>query len=153
MQSPPTSAGLTVQAKSTINAPLERVWSVLVDFPRYGEWNTFVPIVQTTSQIGSALNMHVQMRKGLRVKFTTTITALERPSSLAWKTRLPSWLLASERFQTITPIDANTTCYETSETFTGLLASLLKLLLNKDLQRGFTSVAQNLKIRAESLSD
>lgn len=150
MQIPEASGRFSVQASSIINAPLERVWSVLVDIERYGEWNTFVPSMQSSFQVGSLLTMRVQMRRGLQVKSVETITAIEPQRLLSWKTRYPHWLLQGDRYQVVTAIDANTTQYWTRESFTGILTPLLKALLGTDLQRGFDAVAQNLKERAEA---
>jgi hypothetical protein len=151
MQVPETSGWFSVQETITINAPLEHVWSVLMDIERYGEWNTFVPSMKSSFQVGALLTMQVQMRKNLQVKSVETITAIEPNRLLAWKTRSPEWFLRGERFQVLTAIDAETTQYWTREGFTGILAPLLKIMLGKDLQRGFQAVAQNLKARAEQL--
>jgi hypothetical protein len=150
MQHSEPSSAYSVQAEITINAPLERVWSVLVDLERYKEWNTFVPSMQSTFQVGSLLAMGVQMRKRLYVKSVETITAIEPNHLLAWKTRSPEWFLQGERFQVITAIDKDTTRYWTREAFSGIFAPVIKLLFGKDLQHGFDAVAQNLKTRAES---
>lgn len=146
-----TTGWFAVQATITINAPLDCVWSILVDLERYHEWNTFVPVMQSSFQVGSLLTMQVRMNKRLKVKSVETITAIEPPHMLSWKTRSPAWLLRGERFQTLTAIDANTTRYWTREAFTGLLAPVLKITLGKDLQRGFNAVAENLKARAEAI--
>ncbi len=145
-----TPGWFSVQAAITINAPLAHVWSVLVDLERYREWNTFVPSMQSSFQVGSILTMQVQMRKGFQVKSIETITAIEPQHLLAWKTRSPAWLLRGERFQVLTAIDSGKTQYWTREAFTGILAPLLQILLARDLQRGFDAIAQNLKARAES---
>ncbi|HLG64693.1 MAG TPA: SRPBCC domain-containing protein [Ktedonosporobacter sp.] len=147
-----TTGWFAVQATITINAPLDCVWSVLIDLERYHEWNTFVPVMHSSFQVGELLTMYVRMNKRLQVKSIETITAIEPMRLLAWKTRSPGWLLRGERFQTLTPIDANTTQYWTREAFTGLLAPALKITLGKDLQRGFNAVAENLKARAEALN-
>ncbi|KAI0672203.1 hypothetical protein C8Q78DRAFT_733942 [Trametes maxima] len=41
---PPSSYNgtFTVNATSVINAPVEKVWDILLDFPNYGAWNPFV---------------------------------------------------------------------------------------------------------------
>ena len=150
MSLPRPSGWFTVQASATINAPLARVWAVLVDLDRYGEWNTFVPSMHSTFQVGSKLTMQVQMRKGLRVTSVETITAIDDQRLLAWKTRFPAWILGSERFQVVTSLDAEHTEYMTRESFKGLLAPLVQLLFGKDLERGFAAVARDLKARAES---
>lgn len=149
---PHTAASHTwsVQAEITINAPLARVWSVLVDLERYGEWNTFVPSMQSSFHVGSRLKMGVQMRKGLFVTSIETITAIEPLQLLAWKTRSPEWFLQGERFQRITALDEQSTQYWTQEAFSGMFAPVIKSLFGGDLQRGFTAVAHNLKERAES---
>src|SRR5579884_1823313 len=137
MQVPESSGWFAVQASTIINAPVEHVWSILVDLDRYGEWNTFVPSMQSAFQAGSLLTMQVQMRPNMRTTSIETITAIEPQRLLAWKTRSPAWFLSGERFQLVTSIDANTTRYWTRESFTGVMAPVLKLLLEKDLQRGF----------------
>jgi hypothetical protein len=150
MQVPESSGWFAVQASTIINVPVEHVWSVLVDLERYGEWNTFVPSMQSSPfQVGSLLTMQVQMRENLRVKSVETITVIEPDRMLAWKTRSPAWFLRGERFQVLTPTDAGTTQYWTREAFTGIIAPLIKIMFEKDLQRGFQAVAQNLKARVE----
>ncbi|KAL6302622.1 hypothetical protein BKA93DRAFT_392306 [Sparassis latifolia] len=43
---PPFSPIITLGASSIIDAPIEKVWDVLVDFPSYGEWNDMVYAVK-----------------------------------------------------------------------------------------------------------
>lgn len=149
MQIPENSGWFAVQAEITIDAPLKHVWSILIDFERYHEWNTFVPSMQSSIQVGELLTMQVKMREGRMVKSVETITAIEPERLLAWKTRAPTWLLQGERFQLIRQIDANRTYYWTRESFTGIIAPLLKIMYAQDLHRGFNTVAQDLKARAE----
>lgn len=144
--------GFTVQANSTINVPLAQVWSVLTDLERYAEWNTFVPFMQSPLQVGSLLIMGVQLNRHIRFKMRETVTGVEPQHQLSWKTRLPAWYLYSERIQTILSLDTDTTYYVTRETFTGLMAPFLQLLLGKYLQREFESLALHLKRRAELLT-
>jgi hypothetical protein len=148
---PKPSGWFSVQASIDIDAPLEQVWSVLVDLERYRLWNTFVPSMLSSFQVGSMLTMQVRLRKGIQVKSVETITAIEDQHLLAWITRAPGWLLQGERFQVITSIDAHRTHYWTREAFTGVLAPVLQILLGKDLRRGFEAVARDLKARAELL--
>lgn len=143
------SGEFTVAASLTIDAVPEQVWAVLVDFSHYEAWNSFVPKARASAQVGSRLAMRVQMRKNWLVGVSTRITIVDPPARLAWRTRYPRWLLFSERTQVLTPLAPHLTHYQTSETFTGLLAPLLKFLLEKDLQRGFESMAHNLKRRTE----
>lgn len=151
-QSLPLKSGwFTVQVRTTIQAPVERVWSILTDLEKYHEWNSFVPSMQSDFQVGSLLTMRVQMRENFVTTSVETITAIEPEHLLAWKTRLPAWFLRGERLQELKPIDTGTTEYFTRETFTGLFAPVLQLMYARDLQHGFDAVAQDLKVRAETV--
>ena len=97
--------------------------------------------------------MRVRLRKWLYVKSVETITAIAPQYLLAWKTRSPDWFLQGERFQVLTMIDTNTTQYWTRESFSGIFAPVLKILLARDLQHGFDAVAQNLKAHIERQAD
>ena len=47
-----------------INAPVSKVWEVLVDFEAYSEWNPFtVQVDADLSQLGSDVGLHVQMNQ------------------------------------------------------------------------------------------
>jgi uncharacterized protein YndB with AHSA1/START domain len=42
----------TIRAEIEIDAPIEQVWAVLSDLPRYGEWNPFTPRVDGHLAVG-----------------------------------------------------------------------------------------------------
>jgi len=42
-----------------INAPPERVWKVLLDFPAWKEWNPFIPSVSGKLEVGARLHITV----------------------------------------------------------------------------------------------
>jgi hypothetical protein len=151
IQIPKDSGWFSVQSSSTIHVPVAQVWSILTDLKHYSEWNTFVPSMESDFHVGSVLTMGVQMRANMHTTSVETITAIEPERLLAWKTRSPVWILRGERFQLVTSVDTNTTQYWTRESFKGILAPVIQLLFGKDLQRGFDSVAQNLKTHAEKL--
>lgn len=140
-----------VEAETTIDAPAQRVWAVLTDLERYGEWNRFVPAMTVPALgVGATLRMDVQLCPRWRVISVETVTVVEPLRRLAWRTRAPAWLLRGERFQTLEPAAGERTRYHTVEAFSGLLAPLLKGLLAGDLQRGFAQVAHDLKARTEA---
>ncbi|OSX55870.1 hypothetical protein POSPLADRAFT_1063382 [Postia placenta MAD-698-R-SB12] len=42
LPSPSFQGPLMISASSVIDAPIDKVWQILVDFTSYAEWNTFV---------------------------------------------------------------------------------------------------------------
>jgi uncharacterized protein YndB with AHSA1/START domain len=42
-----------------IDAPPQRVWEVLLDFPAWKQWNQFIPSVNGTLQVGRHLSIKV----------------------------------------------------------------------------------------------
>ena len=47
-----------------IDAPADFVWQVLVDYPRYPEWNPYTVQVSTTLDIGSPIDLTVPAMDG-----------------------------------------------------------------------------------------
>ena len=44
-----------------IEAPAQRVWEILVEVERYGEWNPFTTRVDTSLEVGSPVDLYVSL--------------------------------------------------------------------------------------------
>ena len=132
-----------------IEAPVERVWEVLVDFARYGEWNPFTTSVDTDSAVGSPVDLHVRLGP-LRVKQRERIEVVDPPHLLAWSTKTGHRLLLSARREQRLEALGEARCrYVTTDAFAGPLTPLVVLLFGRLVRGGFNAMARALKERAE----
>ena len=141
------------EATIDIDAPLARVWAVMLDFPRYGEWNPFIVRAELTGppQIGAALRLQVRWHDGTGATSGERITELTPPTRLVYRFTGPLHtlgLVRATRVQRLEPLPNDRTRYITREDFNGLLTAALPLAKIRD---GFTRHARALKSRAETL--
>jgi hypothetical protein len=141
-----------VESSVEIHAPIETVWNVLMDLDNYHAWNRFTPKVETTLEVGSPVLLHVQMTPKKRIRQKEWVRVVEPESELAWgMTMGHPILLRAHRSQTLTPLDARTTRYETVDEMHGILVPLVKMIYGKHIELGFDALVEGLRIRAESL--
>ena len=149
-------------ATTEIDAPLDLVWSVMVDTDRYPEWNPFVVRVECagTPEVGTPIRLHVEFAGGKQVESPERITALEEPydddgtrrAALAyvyegWPAKLG--LVRGTRWQRLSQSLGGATRYETVEEFSG---PLVPLAGPERVEEGFRRHAEALRLRAEQLS-
>lgn len=133
-----------------IAAPAERVWDILVDFDRYGEWNPFTTRVEASLEIGAPVMLHVRLGR-LKRKQPERIETVEPPHLLAWGVTMGArFLLVARREQRLEPLGANRCRYVTTDETRGLLTPLVALLFGRLIRRGFNDLATALKTRAEA---
>jgi len=141
-----------------------------MDLPSYKEWNTFVRFMKVTNReklpledqtIAEGKNMQivVSMMPTLSEPryidrgnaFVVVSTYDPENYRVAWKAdMLPSFLLNTERWQTLTVDEATGhTKYETFEFFGGILAYITKFMVGSKLAVCFQAAADSLKKRAE----
>lgn len=138
-----------VRAEIEIDAPIERVWQILVDLDRYQEWNPFTPRVETSLRVGDPIHLYVRL-VGKRLTHRVEYVTRSEPYALGWEMKLGArFLLHAERVQVLTPLDPNRTHYVTEDCFTGWLRPLVFALFGPAMQRGFTDCAWGLKKAAE----
>lgn len=143
-----------IEAEIAIDAPLERVWAILVDVAAYPEWNPFVPRVETDgdpTSIGTRMRFLVRWSNGGVARSVEEVTACEPPASgaalwsYAYRGPLATLgLVRGTRTQTLER-RGDQTIYRSVEPFTGVLLAFVPL---DDVKDGFERQARALRARA-----
>jgi len=159
----------SVSSSILIDAPIEKVWSILLDFPSYKEWNPFArgqtivdksgnPLPDQTPAEGKYLliaPVHLPptmdepgwFQKQSAFEIITTVDHENHRAAWA-NVALPKFLLSAERWQALSVVDGRTK-YETTEVFGGVLAYLVKFFMYRKLVLGFNAQTVGLKEQAE----
>ena len=149
-------------ASAEIDAPLDLVWTVMLDTDRYGEWNPFVERAETVSPaaVGDPIVLHVRWPNGRTTRSPERISAVEPPYADGATTRallayvyegLPArlGLVRGTRFQRLSQVAGGPTVYDTVEEFSG---PLVRFAGPARVADGFRRHAEALKARCERAS-
>ena len=145
-----------------IEAPIDLVWSVMLDTGRYGEWNPFIVAIDRLEQrpleVGDELVLHVHWHTGGSVRSTERVRTIDGPEGNDGRRALLEYeyrgtlgqlgLVRGRRIQELSRIDDGVTAYNTRERLRGALAFAAPL---GRVQDGFDRHAAALKTRCEQL--
>jgi len=134
-----------------ISATKEEVWEVITDTSSYPQWNKFVVACESTLEVGTPIVMKVRVLPSFPMKQKETVFAHHPGKLLEYGINIPLGLLSSSRKHVLTTIDATHTRYESIFVLKGLLAPIVKLLLGKNLQRGFSDMTNGIVERAQDI--
>jgi len=134
-----------ISTKININAPLDKVWNILLDTQSYVQWNPFMEIDGNLSQ-HNKINLTIKLSLKKVFKFKPTITIAEK-GHIEWKGKFlfPGLLDACHTLR-LNENGKNKTTFIHEETFSGLLTGFLDEKLTKS---GFGKMNQALKEKAE----
>jgi hypothetical protein len=148
------SSGHVIESVTVeIDAPAAYVWGVLIDYPRYPEWNPFTVKVETTLVIGDPIDLYLPQPDGadgtsLNREF---IRVVDAPHHLRYDTADEMPGLFAYRDQWIDPLGPDRCAYRTTDTMSGELADWVVETNGPWVKAGFDEMAAALKARAESL--
>lgn len=139
-----------ILAEITIDAPVETVWDILVDFPEYANWNPFISQISGTPEPGEKLEVFIQPPGSKGMSFHPRVLIFEPKRELRWLGRvfLPGIFDGEHIFQ-MEPVGESTTRFIQREKFTGLLVPFLWKSLDTNTRRGFHAMNEALKVKAE----
>jgi hypothetical protein len=139
-----------LETQISINASVERVWSLLVDLPSYERWNPFIRSIEGQLEVGQVLKTFLQPPGGKGMRFRPTVLAMEPNRELRWKGKLlMPGLFDGEHYFKLEAQPGGTVIFHQGELFSGVLVPLFKRSLGATKQ-GFIAMNGAIKEAAEA---
>jgi hypothetical protein len=135
-----------------VAAPPARVWEVITDLARYGEWNPFVVACRSTLAVGDPIEMSVRLVPWVTQPQREVVFAHEPGTRLCYGLD-GGWLgaIVSRRCHEVAPAGAGRTRYRSSFALSGWMAPVVRGLLGRRLAHGFHAMTAAIRDRAECL--
>ena len=141
-----------IEQELDIDAPGELVWSVLTDFEAYAQWNPFVVEAACALQPGGAIDMKVKLL-GPAQRQVEYIHAVDPGKGFSYNMKpMPLGALSSFRSHKIIDLGDGRSHYSSYFYLQGWLMPVVRGLMRGALQRGFSSMSEALKVRAQALA-
>jgi hypothetical protein len=134
------------EASSSIGAPPDAIWAVLVDGARYPEWDSGV--VSVSGRIAPGETIKVVSGASPGRTFPVKVTGYDPARSMIWSGGMPLGLFKGVRTFTLTPAGDGSTRFHLREEYTGPLLGMMWRSM-PDLGPSFSQFAAGLKQRAE----
>lgn len=134
-----------------IAAEPRRVWSILMDFAAYVDWNPFVRHIAGSASPGSRLQVTIQPQGGRPMSFAPVVLACEPAREFRWRGKvLVGGVFDGEHAFRLVESTPGSCRFVHEETFSGLLMPLLmRGALRARTEAGFNAMNVALKLRAE----
>ncbi len=129
-----------------IDALPNKIWNILIDAPKYPEWEPNILKIDGTIAEGETITVHTKLSPDRA--FPAKVTEFVPNEFMAWVGGMPLGLFKGERTFTLTLLVDDTTRFEMEEVFSGLLFPLIGRSM-PDLTESFNQFAKALKARAE----
>jgi len=116
-----------VETRFSVPQSPDLVWSVLIDYPSYARWNSFMRAASGEVDVGKKLTVTISMSSGRKMSFRPKLLVVDQHRELRWRGRLiikslldgaHSWVLSRNA--------SGGTDIVHGETFKGLLVWIIK---------------------------
>ena len=137
-----------------IAAPQQHVWDVLLDYPRYPEWNPYTVRVESTCRLGEPVDLYLPdpSKPGELLHQREWVCVVDPPRQFAYEMQpTPQLDVHARRDQYVEATSLDTSRYWTTDSFDGPLAAMVMEHSGTWVKNGFDAVALALKTRAEQL--
>jgi hypothetical protein len=134
------------EASVDINAPADRIWSILTDASAYPTWDSGVTQVEGRIADGETMTVHSEVAAG---RAFPVKVGMRPPHEMTWTGGMPLGLFTGVRTFRLARGDDGSTRVTMREVYSGPLAGLMSRSI-PDLQPSFDRFVQGLKARAET---
>lgn len=139
--------------KSTfeIAASAERVWEVLTDLERYGEWNPQIPVAKGKVEEGAEIEIKLALPGRPAMNLSATIEQAQENELFSWRGHLLApWFFEGYREFAIQQVAPDRVTVTHTEDVHGAFAPIFSLVMGKPIEKSQRALNDALRTRAES---
>ena len=141
----------TIDAWIDIEAPPDRIWEVLVDFPKWSIWNSFIPSVEGKLRKGQTLKIQVNSPGLKTMTFRPKVFSLTKNKEIVWGGSFLWIAYRGEHLFLLEPLDENCTRFRQIERFHGPMVLFMGSMIKKT-EKGYHQMNIAFKERVERLA-
>lgn len=133
-----------------INANPAKIWSVLMDFDHYNDWNPFIQSIKYKNAEKDALKVVLNTGEGKTMMFESKVLKNEKNRLFKWEGKLlfKGLFDGTHSFELIEQANG-TTAFVHSEKFSGILVPFLKKMILVQTKNSFEVMNEALKKQCE----
>lgn len=132
-----------------IDAPPQQVWDALLDFPGWKEWNSFIPSVEGTLEVGAHLRIKVVPPGRKPMEFKPEVFVVRPCAEIVWGGSFLWITYRGDHAFLLEPLAGGRTRFRQRERFRGPMILFMANMI-KDTEKGYRQMNQALKQRVES---
>lgn len=139
----------TVETWIDIDAPPERVWDVLVDFPAWADWNPFIPTVEGALEVGRKVRIKVVPPGRKPSEFTPEVWVVRPCEEFLWGGGFLGVVFRGDHAFLLERLSQGGTRFRQRERFRGPLVLFMGSMF-EPIERGYHQMNNALKQRVEA---
>ena len=142
--------GKEIKTTILINASIEKVWSILINFSNYSKWNPFIKSIKGQFKVGNKIEVRIEPPGAKAMTFKPIVITYQENKEMSWQGKLMFTGIfdGEHKFRLIDSGNGTTTLIQ-SEIFKGLLVPLFGKIIETNTKNGFEAMNKKLKEVAE----
>lgn len=139
-----------IKVQLIIEASVDKVWDILVDFDQYSLWSPTIKSFQGIPKVGQRTTLRLEQPDSYGMTMKPIFLKINPQEELRWKGRLfMDGLFDGEHYFILEKIANDKTLFTQGEIFSGLFIRFFKSMIDGPTVKGFELFNQALKSRAE----
>lgn len=147
---PKGPGGVRIEDRIGVQAPAEVVWEIVYDLARWAEWNPTYPRAEGQVRIGGTLSVTLALPGQPKQELRPRVLEWVPNEQLHWRLTMLGGMISTLRYIEIETLTPEAVVVSNGEFFQGLMGPSLGKRMGRAVQRGFRTMNEALKDRAET---
>jgi len=141
---------LKIEHRIGVLTPAAPIWEMIVDVPRWSDWNPLYPKAKGEVQFGAELELEVALPGVAPRVIKPKVLDWTPNEQIIWTVSMMGGLVRSTRYIEIETLDNGNVIFSNGEIFEGLLMGLIGKKTQRAIKAGFRAFGETVRDRAEA---